>query len=178
MNNFRHIGFSDVAIAAAILPFHAAHFSDETYRQNYAGSAHPESETVYLRMPPVLSLEGMFSSLEVENRPLMLVPEFAELVYAMASKIAGRLARVMLIKLKAGGRIHPHIDQGDYAEATDRYHLPIITNDGAWLRSGSETKHLAAGEIWAFNKHVLHEGANEGTEDRIHLVADFFKVAA
>lgn len=168
----------DVSRAIGALKRNTKHFSDLTGRQTYAGTAHPDSETIYLRMPPELTLSTMFNSLEAVDYPLIKVPEFADLVYTMTAKVKGRLARVMLVKLKAGGRIHPHIDQGPYAEATDRYHLPIVTNSLAWLRSGGDKRHLGAGEIWWFNKHAMHEGANNGPTDRVHLIVDYFKVAA
>jgi hypothetical protein len=176
--HFAKIGTVDVGPTIDALARYSGHFSDEKWRQKYPGSAHPDSETIYLRMPPVLTRDTLFNSLEVEDCPLGKAPEFAELVNDVAEQVKGRVARAMLVKLKAGGKIHPHIDQGIYAESTDRYHVPIITNRGAWLQVGDQRQHNPVGHIVYFEKHVLHEGANEGATDRVHLIIDFFRGTA
>ena len=90
--------------------------------------------------------------------------------------VAGALpARAMILKLKPGGRIAPHIDQGAYAEATHRWHAAIETNGQAWLQIADERLHMAPGELWWFDKHALHYGANEGQTDRVHLIVDTFR---
>ena len=182
---FGCVGAVDVADAVSALVREGARFSDDTRRQTYAGSAHPDSETIYLRMPKIpsfdssRSFEAMFNSLDVEDCDAARVQEFSNLLQEVESVICKlqpgkRLARAMLVKLRAGGKIHPHIDQGVYAGVTERYHLPITTNDGAWLKCGGEKYHLPAGQVRYFNKHVMHEGANDGSTDRVHLVVDFF----
>lgn len=175
-NHFAKVGAIDVSSAAFALKRHAVHFSDETSRQTYGGTAHPDSETIYLRMTPVHTMDGVFNSLEVKNCHLSSLSEFSDLLNDVQEFVTGRMARAMLVKLKAGGVIHPHIDQGTYADATDRYHLPLVTNELAWLKSGYQKRHLPVGELWWFDKHTTHEGANEGTTDRVHLIVDFFKV--
>jgi hypothetical protein len=34
---------------------------------------------------------------------------------------------------------------------------------------------MKPGEIWWFNNQALHSVANEGTEDRIHIIVDVWK---
>ncbi len=176
--HFSQVGAVRVQNVLDALSEYSVEFLRETGRQNYPGSAHPDSETIYLRMPRVLTYNTMFNSLEVVNLFLCEVPKFQHLLNDVSRQVGGRMARAMIIKLKAGGKIHPHIDQGIYAESTERYHVPLITNDRAWLKVGGVKSHTPVGEIVYFNKHVLHEGANEGSADRIHLVVDFFRGTA
>lgn len=174
MRHFRLLREIDAGSAVGLLAENDGHFSDETWRQLYPGTAHPDTETIYLRMPPLLSAETLFQSMEVQDRPL--AAEFSDLMNDVCDAVGSHaVARTMLIKLKPGGRITPHIDQGAYAEATDRYHLPLVTNRSAWLKSGGEVLHMNVGELWWFDKHATHEGANEGEGERVHLVADFFR---
>lgn len=174
MEHFRFVGGLNIDAAIGVLEKNAAHFADETWRQDYPGTAHGDTETIYLRMPPRLSVETLFDSMEVVDCPL--AGEFSPLLNDVCGVVeSGALARAMLIKLKPGGKITPHIDEGAYAEATDRYHLPLVTNRQAWLKSGGEVLRMEVGELWWFDKHALHEGRNEGDSDRVHLVADFFR---
>ena len=185
MEHFTPIGTVDIAPALAALKLREGLFAEDTWRQDYPGSAHPDSETIYLRMPKLdrsLPVEVLaciiLHSLDVIDLRANYIGGFFKTVDAMAALVGKPIARAMIIRLKAGGVIKPHIDQGEYAEATDRYHLALTTNPRAWLKIGEETHHLRAGEVCGFNKHVLHEGANEGSEARDHMVVDFFKAAA
>jgi quercetin dioxygenase-like cupin family protein len=172
MQHFTRIGTIAIDALAAAVDAHAARFADLVFRQRAPGSAHPDTETMYLRMPPTISRETIFESLEAADYPLMQEPAFRDSVAAVARLAGGRAARAMIVKLKPGGRIAPHVDEGAYAAATQRYHLPIATNPQAWLESGGEHLHLPAGTLWWFDKHALHRGGNDGTTDRIHLIAD------
>jgi hypothetical protein len=172
MEHFIRIGEIPIDALAQAAIAHAARFADVVFRQRAPGSPHPDTETIYLRMPPVISRESIFESLDVVDRPMMMEPAFRDAVAAVAHLAGDAPARAMIVKLKPGGRIAPHIDEGAYAAATRRFHLPIATNPLAWLDSGGERRHLPAGTLWWFDKHALHSGGNDGAGDRIHLIVD------
>ncbi|MBV8652221.1 MAG: aspartyl/asparaginyl beta-hydroxylase domain-containing protein [Alphaproteobacteria bacterium] len=172
MPHFTRIGALAIDALAGAVDTHAARFADMVFRQRAPGSAHPDTETIYLRMPPTLSRETIFESLDSIDYPLMQEPAIREAVAAVSRLAGGRAARAMIVKLKPGGRIAPHVDEGAYAAATRRYHLPIATNPLAWLEAGGERLHLPAGTLWWFDKHALHRGGNDGATDRIHLIVD------
>lgn len=173
--HFSYVGNINLIGVVAALEIHRERFKDEIRRQTYAGTAHPDSETIYLRMPPVITLESIFQSLDVADCPMVHQPVFRQITDQICAKVGPKMARAMIVKLKPHGRILPHVDEGAYADASDRYHLPLATNDGAWLKSGDERKHLPVGELWWFDKHAIHEGANDGETDRVHLIVDFFR---
>ncbi len=172
MLHFLRIGEVAIDALAAATRAHAARFADLVFRQSAPGSPHPDTETIYLRMPPVITVESIFESLEAVDYPMMQEPAFRDAVATVARLARGVAARAMIVKLKPEGRIAPHIDEGRYAAATQRFHLPIATNPRAWLDSGGELLHLPAGTLWWFDKHAPHCGGNDGAADRIHLIVD------
>jgi Aspartyl/Asparaginyl beta-hydroxylase len=172
MQHFTRIGEIAIDALARAVARQAARFADIVFRQRAPGSPHPDTETIYLRMPPIITYESLFGSLEAVDYPAMQEPAFRDAVAAMAERAGGAPARAMIVKLKPGGRIAPHVDEGAYAAATRRFHLPIATNPLAWLDSGGERLHLPSGTLWWFDKHALHCGGNDGAADRIHLILD------
>jgi quercetin dioxygenase-like cupin family protein len=174
VEHFRHVATLDAAPLAAAVAENAARFGDLTFRQKAPGSAHPDTETIYLRMPAEITAETIFEGLDAVSYPAWEIAPLREVAERIADATQGRLGRVMVIKLKPGGRIAPHVDEGGYALATARFHLVIATNPGAWLEAGGERVHMAAGELWWFDKHAPHRGANEGATDRVHMVIDLF----
>lgn len=174
--NLKLVGHIDVAWVLPALTQHSALWDEETWRQDHPHSPHQATRTIYLRMPPEITLESIFHSLEVVDCPAMQIRPFAALAAHMAAEIgAERVARVMLIELKPHSRIMTHKDEGAYAEATERYHLPITTNQQCFVRIAGEEKHLEPGDIWWFDKHQLHDVTNFGDEARVHLVMDVFR---
>jgi len=173
--HFRAMGEIDVEPLRQAVRLNASRFGEATWRQDSPGSPHPDTETIFLRMPREITRESLFNSLYVEDCDALPEPAFVDAIRSIGALTGGSIARAMIVKLKPGGRITPHIDQGRYALATHRWHLPIETNRRAWLESGGERIAMARGMLTWFDKHALHRGANEGKEDRIHLIVDTFR---
>jgi len=85
----------------------------------------------------------------------------------------GFVVRLILAKLKPGGRIPPHTDAGYSLLNCHRIHLPLTTNEGVVFTIGGETRHMRAGELWEINNGTVHAVENRGTEDRVHLIVDW-----
>lgn len=83
-----------------------------------------------------------------------------------------QLGRVMITRLPPGGRIEPHVDEGEYAEFYSRYHLVLHGSPGSLFRCGGETVNMITGELWWFDSHLEHEVVNNSPEDRIHMIMD------
>ena len=92
------------------------------------------------------------------------------------SLFEARLLRVKLAVLMPGFTIKPHVDFDPTYLV--RYHLPIISNDdvvfGARMPNGETVEYNmpADGSIYFFNGGLLHWVSNNGTEPRLHLIAD------
>lgn len=170
--SFSCIGRIDVKPIRDALIRHHRLFSDVTFRQDHELSPHRSTETIYLRWPPDFSIHSALFSMEVVNHKGMLIWEFRDAVDAIGAMTKLPVARAIIVKLKPGGVITPHADQGPPADATERFHIPIATNDQSWLRVGQHKQYMKAGDVWWFDKHKVHDGANEGETDRIHLIVD------
>lgn len=166
------IGLAELRTAIAD---NAHHFDDHTFRQDHPGSAHCDTETLYLRMPPWITEVGMFEDLSCVDWPLMSVTHFRRAVREIAILACAAPARAMIVRLRAGGRIKPHIDQGTYAERTDRYHFAITSNPDCVMQVGTTCVSAAPGEVWFFDKHLPHAVFNLGDAARDHLIVDVWK---
>ena len=99
----------------------------------------------------------------------------------MAGVGAYELGRVLVSRVRPGGRILPHRDSdGDYVHAPDiaRYHVVLqglpgsLYSCGEEAEGGMETVQMLTGEVWWFNALKLHHIENNSTDDRIHLLVD------
>lgn len=172
------IALLDVGAAVAALGPRSVHFADETARQDYPGFAHRGTATIYLRAPKAVTLNSMLADLEVVHWPALAEPAFAALLAKVGDAVGPLMARAMIVRLMPGRSVLPHRDIGPYAEATERYHLPLNTNGEAWLCCGAERRHVPKGELVYFDKHHRHAAGNDGLEPRDHLIVDFWREGA
>lgn len=196
MQNIIPLDFIDVSqMTAALLMKHAVHFGDDKRRQSYPGSAHHDTETILLRGP-----EGLLPELAITWTPdqvkqtwqadvphadwplLETWPSARKVLDAIGSSHALRaggaypqFGKVMIVKLKAGGVVDWHVDEGSYAEAHDRFHVCMVPTPGAWLYSGGQGAILQVGALTFFNNRVLHCAANFAGNPRVHLIVDIRK---
>lgn len=85
----------------------------------------------------------------------------------------GFVGRILIAKLRAGGKIAAHSDGLYSLIKCNRIHVPLITNSKAIFMIGGEEKALAAGEMWEINNATLHAVNNRSKQDRVHLIIDW-----
>jgi hypothetical protein len=181
MKHFDLIGLIDIEPILEAIKKNEDVYNAVTIRQDIEGSPHKDTRAMYLRMPhPPFTADKFLNSLEVIDWPLMTEDAFSKVIRRIAFLTFQEPARAMIVELAPGGYIDPHIDQGIYAENTDRYHLCITTNDGCFCKIGDdeddvETVFMKPGQLYWFDKHSLHRVANLGTAPRIHLIVDCWK---
>lgn len=142
-------------------------------RQQYAGSAHADTESIYLRGPT--RLEGLFDNLDSVTYATAekIGPELGHTYETLSDQLRIReLGRMMFVKLKPHGCIHQHIDEGAYARFFARFHYVLKSTPGCLFTCGDEQVHMAPGETWWFNHQVEHSVVNNSEEERIHLIFD------
>jgi Aspartyl/Asparaginyl beta-hydroxylase len=101
------------------------------------------------------------------------LPEARSIVFGLMATVQGeRLGRVMINRLRPGGRIAAHADTPVHAEYYSRHHVVLQTAPGANLRCGDETLHLEKGTVWWFNNKLEHEAINNSAVDRLHMIVD------
>ncbi len=96
-----------------------------------------------------------------------------ETLLKFGGPVQGYFIRVTLAKLRAGGKISEHRDMNFSLAHSHRVHVPITTNADVTFKIGYETRHLPAGSVTEINNRRDHSVANEGSEDRVHLILDW-----
>ncbi|CAN5356031.1 L-proline cis-4-hydroxylase [soil metagenome] len=81
-----------------------------------------------------------------------------------------------LLRLDPGTFLHEHRDFV-YLENVPRYrlHMPLITNDQAFITSPGLNVHFKKGYLWKLDpKQTIHSACNFGDKPRIHLMLDCY----
>lgn len=77
------------------------------------------------------------------------------------------------LNLHAGAVIKEHTDKELYFEKGEvRLHFPVITNQFVEFYLDNERLPMQEGECWYINANLPHRLANNGSNNRIHLVVD------
>ena len=178
----RTANFERVATGIDVQPLLARldampHLWDEiTARQEYTGTAHKDTHCIYPRGPLKFTPYFYMFDTGAYDYPVMdtladvLVPILRPLLTDVLK--VEKLGRVLIVKLRPGGIITPHIDEGTYADHYARFHVAVTGTDKATLTAGDETHHIAPGEAWWFDHKVRHSARNDGDTDRIHIIID------
>ncbi len=83
------------------------------------------------------------------------------------------LRSVRLLKLRAGGVIREHRDDGlGFEHGEVRLHVPIVSNPEMSFYVDGVRLPMEPGETWYVNVNLPHRVRNAGATDRIHLVID------
>lgn len=155
-------------------------WAERTERQNYPGSAHKDTETIYLRWAVDESVEGGFYDLRSHDHVETinaLAPEVFPLCQTAIEEIVGHtysynddIGRVILTRMKPGGVITEHVDEGTYADKYDRFHV-CLSGDSLFCVEGV-LEAMTPGQLFWFNHKLPHWVVNREGSDRIHLIID------
>jgi hypothetical protein len=181
--------FQKIAVGIDVMPLLVAikrrpeMWKEDTYLRDYPQGPFGDTETVMLRFP-VKSVHETEEALKehtaqfdqhesVDYPAYKLLHEARPIVMNLMHYVSGeRLGRVMVNKLRPGGRIYPHADTEAHAEYYSRFHVVLQSQPGVVFRAGDEQVYMGAGEIWWFNNKEVHEVINNSADDRIHMVID------
>lgn len=166
----------DIEPLTSTLAYRESLFDEIRLRQNTPGSAHHDTRTIYLRGP--VAMEPGFWTKDIvhcDYPALKEWPEAREALEVIAARVKSQISKAMIVSLKPGGFVDWHIDQGEYADTHCRGHLPLATNDHAYVYAGDESGTLAPSFFFKFNNRVLHSAINLGDTPRIHLIVDWRK---
>lgn len=95
------------------------------------------------------------------------------LVNWMYKSVKGmHLGRVQLVRLEGGGDVGLHIDPGTYFQVHERYHVPLITDEGTVFFSPDEEARMPVGTLCRLNNRDLHGVRNESPAPRVHIIVD------
>lgn len=176
MHRFRRVAANiDVSAINEQLANSETLWTEITARQDFDGTAHVDTETIFLLGPAELTAESAQHSLSVVSYPPLRLfwPDVADIVEPLEPRLGiTEYGRAMIVKLKPGGRIAPHTDEGGYAEHFSRLHIVLQSDPGNRFECGNESAQMLPGEAWWFDHQVEHSAANNSKSDRIHLIMD------
>lgn len=181
--NFFHVGDIDAAdIKHLVLGLTKEQWDSFAFRQKRY-EVHRHTQTIGLvydpdfrhSHPTRLPTLDMF---EAELRPVLwMVADHFEETQSGQQLIKengmGYFIRASLVRLMAGCSIAEHRDMNFSLTHSHRVHLPIVTNGETWFSVGNESINMREGQVYEINNRRLHSVANNGTEDRVHLILDY-----
>ncbi|MBY0358627.1 MAG: aspartyl/asparaginyl beta-hydroxylase domain-containing protein [Candidatus Obscuribacterales bacterium] len=140
---------------------------------------YPEYASDGLKVATLLNPTGQqnnFDYRDCENpaaTPLLKeLTKFQDFFQASGLQIMGS----RLLRLDPGTFLHEH---RDFVYLEDRLrlrlHLPLITNDQAFITTPGKNIHFKRGYLWKLDpKATVHSACNFGSEVRIHLMLDCY----
>lgn len=150
-------------------------WEENTIRQDYPGSAHQDTQCIFVRGPEAFSFDKYMFDTGAYDFPASYLLE--KELYPILNRLleeteCTQLGRVLIVKLLPQGMVDEHIDEGLYAEHYSRFHIGLVCPKGSTLTVEGEPQHIAAGEGWWFNHRKSHTAENDSIEDRIHIIVD------
>jgi hypothetical protein len=108
----------------------------------------------------------------VDFEPLLQpVLEIIQNAYRYAQPI---IRKAMFAKLKAGGEISAHMDGAVALRMVHRIHIPIVTNERVHFYIDDIDHRFNVGDVVEIDNTKYHSVRNNGAEDRIHLIVDYY----
>ena len=85
----------------------------------------------------------------------------------------GFFVRLIIVRLRDDGIVHPHGDGGFSLMHSHRIHMPVFVDGEVLFKIGPECRTLQAGTIWEINNKCVHAVKNLSGKPRIHVIADW-----
>jgi hypothetical protein len=149
----------------------------DTYLRDYPQGPFGDTETIFLRFPPASVTEMERASRDQHECVWMdgaiHLSAWRPPVFQLMSLVEGeRLGRVMINKIRPGGRIFPHADTPSHCSYYSRYHYVLQGHPGVEFNCGDESVSMRTGEAWWFNNALEHSVVNNSDDDRLHMIVD------
>lgn len=147
-----------------------------TQRQDYEGSAHIDTECIYIKGPKEFTKESYQEDIGSYTYPIpdALWSLIGALMYPVWGKYGTsfEIGYAMFVSLPPGGKVLEHVDEGKYADHYQRFHIPIYSKPGNVFTCGGESVIMREGELWTFNHRLPHSVVNNSEDERIHFIFD------
>lgn len=182
----RHFGL--IATGVDVLPLlHAVQrnehlFNVHRFRTTFAGTPHGEVDDILLRFSdPAIAKDGDTAAVMADGNCVWhpaaaALPQAKPIILDLMRRVeAYGLDRVVITRLRPGGRILPHADnEGAYTADPERarYHIVLQGLPGSLYHASGETVTMLTGSVWWFEARVTHAVENNSADDRCHLLVD------
>ncbi len=96
-----------------------------------------------------------------------------ETIIARCYPLGGVVIRAMAVRLPAGARITPHVDEHESLRLSHRIHLPLVTHPRVRFFIDGVPHRFETGRAVEVNNQLSHSVMNDGPVDRIHFIFDY-----
>ena len=161
------------ALSDCILAQNAAAWTEQTVRQQ-TYEVHKDTESIVM----LFCDEGWPEEGEIyrdsgwdslAGAAMPLIDHIIETYYTPG----GTLLRAMAAKLKAGGRIRPHVDSLKSFHMGHHIHVPITTSAAVRFMIEGKPYQFEVGKAYELNNQMKHSVMNMSKEDRISFIFDY-----
>lgn len=141
----------------------------DSWESSYWGNVHCSVGMLLLRGGQDGTENDFYSDQVYDQSILHQLPYIEQLISEEGP--FGKAIYAFIFRLKPNGVTLLHQDLIKKWEDMYRIHIPIITNDGAFLIAGGKSQHFEVGSAWTFDNQSDH-GVVNGNHERIHLIFD------
>ncbi len=134
-----------------------------------------DTQTIFLRVAATAQAPGISNSSIHPSRDSNVSRRFPRTMAWLdhfSTHLEGELGRVLLVRLKPGGKVYRHIDQGDYYRVRHRFHVMLNSPEGCWLECGDERWETRTGQIVWFDNKCPYEEGNPTGEWSVRMIVD------
>jgi len=186
-----NLDVSRLALAVAMAP---SLWEADDFLRKYPQGPFGDTDTIMLRFPEIATgltdeqielykqnmLPGYDQHESVFRPAWDQLPQAHGFVFDLAQFTrATRIGRVMINRIKPGGRIFRHADTPEHVRYWKRFHLVLQGQPGAVIYCGEENDgskdealQMLTGRLFWFRNELEHEVRNESAIDRISMVID------
>ena len=169
----RCLGEVDVqALREAILAQEPEAWTEQLIRQQ-AYEVHQDTESIVLLFCDESWPEGEIYQEAGWHRLAEVAMPLIDHIIDTYYTPGGTLLRAMAAKLKAGGRISPHVDALESFHMGHRIHVPITTNNAVRFMIEGKPYRFDVGKAYELNNQKMHSVMNMSKEDRISFIFDY-----
>ena len=169
----RYLGEVDVgALSQCILSQDASAWKEQLIRQQ-SYEVHKDTESIVMLFCDETWPDGDVHREvgwdRIANNAMPIINHIIETYY----NPGGIVLRAMAAKLKAGGRISPHVDSLKSFHMGHRIHVPITTNTSVRFMIEGKPYQFEVGKIYELNNQKTHSVMNMSKDDRISFIFDY-----
>lgn len=168
----------DTSMVIQQLVRHPELWDADRFRTSYPGTPHSDVSDILLRFSDTAT-SGLDSQVIGDGNTLWqpaskILTAVKPLVLGVMRMVDGWvLDRVIISRLRPGGKIAPHADdQGDYVNNGSRYHIILQNQPGSVYYCGNEAVTMMTGDVYWFQHLEVHSVENNSRDDRISLMVD------
>jgi hypothetical protein len=169
----RYLGEVDVkALSQCILSQDASAWTEQLIRQQ-SYEVHQDTESIVMLFCDETWPEGKIHREAGWDRLAEVAMPLIDHIIDTYYTSGGTLLRAMAAKLKAGGRISPHVDSLESFHMGHRIHVPITTNAAVRFMIEGKPYRFEVGKVYELNNQKTHSVMNMSKEDRISFIFDY-----